>query len=676
MAETGGGERGTAAQAAPDALRATSGTPDVFISYASQDGAMADAVVRALERARLKCWIAPRDVVPGALYADEIVRAINEAQVVVLILSEAAAASPHVGKEIERASSKRRRIVTLRTDAAALPRAFEYFLSESQWIDVGSGGTEAAAAKLVDAVRRHLAPPSAAQPNVSLAPRIPDRKAAPRRRWVLLVSATVIAVALAYFVVDRFWLSKHVRAAQQTTVATTVLNDRTIAVLPFTDMSEKHDQEYFADGMAEEIVNLLVKIPELKVIGRTSSFQFKRKTDDLRKIGMTLDTAYVVEGSVRKAGDRVRVTAQLIDTRDGTHRWSETYDRSTTDLLKMQDEIAVGLVRALQLEVASSAFGQGRSSPPIAEAYDSYLRGLHARDRFDQRGLEAALASFRRALELQPSFAPAAEAVASTLYYMAEWTYLPPESGFNQARVAAEAALRLDPKSSIAHAVICIVNTEFDWDWSAAAHECSIAIQITPNGPFVLQAAALQHMALGEWKDAAYSIEAALANDPLDPVLHNIAGFIYIRAGRIPDAEAALRRALRISPTAAWNHLLLGTALLMEGRATEALMEMQQETGPGGQALGLAAAYHALHRYADADAALARLKAENAGDSAYFVSEAYAARGQGDQAFSWLERAFAQKDDSLYSLKGDPLLRNLESDPRYKAFLRKMNLPE
>jgi TIR domain-containing protein len=171
MAEGGGGERATgAAAAATEALRAPSGAADVFISYTSQDAAVADAVVGALERAGVKCWIAPRDVVPGALYADEIVRAINEAKVVVLVLSEAAAASSHVGKEIERASSKRRRIVALRTDAASLPRAFEYFLSESHWIDVGSEGIEAAAAKLVDAVRRHLAPASAIEPNVPLAP--------------------------------------------------------------------------------------------------------------------------------------------------------------------------------------------------------------------------------------------------------------------------------------------------------------------------------------------------------------------------------------------------------------------------------------------------------------------------------------------------------------------------
>jgi TolB-like protein len=499
-----------------------------------------------------------------------------------------------------------------------------------------------------------------------------------------LVAIAAVVVALGYVVANRLVLSKRgaevgaapAPAVQSAPATAFAPPPHSIAVLPFVDLSEKKDQEYFADGMAEEIMNLLTKVPELKVIGRTSSFQFKGKADDLRKIGTTLGAAYVVEGSVGRSDKHVRVTAQLIDTRDGTYRWSETYDRDVSDVLMVQEEVAHGIVRALQLEVASTVFGGLQSAPPTADAYDDYLRGLHARDRFDQHGFEEASAHFRHALQLEPSFSPAAEAAASTLYYMAEMTYLPPESGFNQARAAAKAALKLDPGSAVAHAVICIVNTALDWDWSAAARECAIAARISPNKPFVLQAEAVQHMALGEWKDAASSIEAAIANDPLDPAMYNIAARIYVRAGRVREAETAVRRSRQISPTFAFDHLLLGITLLMQGRATEALGEMQQESGPGAQALGLALAYHALHRDLDSDAALARLRAENGSDSAFLISEAYAFRKQKDPAFEWLNRAFAQRDNGLYSLKGAPLLRNLEGDSRYKAFLRKMNLPE
>ena len=449
---------------------------------------------------------------------------------------------------------------------------------------------------------------------------------------------------------------------------------RSIAVLPFTDLSEKRDQEYFADGMAEEIIGLLTKVPELRVTGRTSSFRFKGKGDDWHNIGAMLGATYVVEGSVARFDKHVRITAQLVDTRDGTYRWSEIYDRDVSDVLRVQEEVALGIVRALQLEVASAVFG----GPPAASAgaYDEYLRGLHARDRFDRRGFEEALVHFHQALQLEPSFSPAQEAAASTLYYMAESAFLPPESGFNQARAAAQAALRLDPGSAAAHAVLCVVHTVFDWDWSAAARECAIATRISPNQPFVLQAAAVQHMALGEWKDATASIEAAIANDPLDPALYNIAARIYDRAGRIQEAEAAVRRALQIAPTSAYNHQLLGIMLLLQGRPTEALAEMQRERYPGARALGLALAYHALHRDREADSALARLVTVSGKDWASAVAEAYAFRAEKDLAFAWLNQAFAQRDEDLFAVKDAPLLRNLEGDPRYKAFLRRMNLPE
>jgi TolB-like protein len=659
MAGDEGVEKYSEAVAQPSGIAAP-----VFISYASQDAETANAVCKYLESHGVSCWMAPRNVKPGSQYADAIVRAINDSKAVVLILSGSAIASSHVGREVERAASKRKPIVPFRLDTATLNAELEYFLSNSQWIELPKLGMPAALASLKEAVGQGSA--GSAQ-GISVA-----QGDSRRPKQIILAAAIFVAVAAAVLLGVHYWSSDG--GSKASVVAPS--SDKSIAVLPFVDMSEKKDQEYFGDGMAEEIINLLTNVPKLKVIGRTSSFQFKRKTDDLRQIGKILGAAYLVEGSVRRSDNHVRVTAQLVNTSDGVQRWAQTYDREVSDVLKVQDDIALGLVRALQLEVAPAVFGASHPAPPTADAYDSYLRGKHARDRIDQRGLEEALADFRHTLQLEPSFSPAVEAVASTLYYMANATYLPAESGFNQARDAAEAALKLDLRSSDAHAVICIVNTVFDWDWSAAAHECAIAAKISPNKPFVLLAAAIQHMALGEFTNAAYSIQAAIANDPLDPVLHNTAGLIYVRAGRFTEAEAAVRRSLQISPTSAFNHLLLGIALLMQGKATEALTEMQQERGPGGRELGLAIAYYALHRELDADVALARLKAENGSDAAFFISEAYAFRGQKDQAFEWLGRAFAQKDNGLYSLKGAPLLKNLEGDPRYEAFLKKMNLPE
>ena len=214
-----------------------------------------------------------------------------------------------------------------------------------------------------------------------------------------MIAAIVVAVALAggYFL-DKAWRSKH-----EPTASTAVISDESIAVLPFTDMSEKKDQEYFADGMAEEILDLLATIPGLKVIGRTSSFQFKGKTEDLRSIGAQLGVAYVLEGSVRKSGDHLRVTAQLINSKDGTRLWSQTYNRDLSDVLKMQDEIAVSLVRALQIEVSQNDI-VSRPALRNTQAYTLYLQGLHSFDRTDQQGFEQAASDFQQALDLDPSF--------------------------------------------------------------------------------------------------------------------------------------------------------------------------------------------------------------------------------------------------------------------------------
>jgi hypothetical protein len=272
---------------------------DVFVSYASQDAAVANAVVTALERASLSCWIAPRDVTPGALYADGIIRAINEAKVLVLVLSASSIASKHVGKEIERASSKGRPIITLKVDAAPLTTALEYFLSESQWIEVGGGGTGAAAPKLVEAVRRHLGPSAAIEPRARLNPPTarPTGTAPHIRRMV--AGGAILLAALAYLAVDKIRMSKRIAAQSPiaapvaaTVPASPAIPEKSVAVLPFVDMSEKKDQEYFSDGMTEELINLLTKLPDLRVPARTSAFYFKGKQLAIADIAHALGVAY------------------------------------------------------------------------------------------------------------------------------------------------------------------------------------------------------------------------------------------------------------------------------------------------------------------------------------------------------------------------------------------------
>jgi TolB-like protein/tetratricopeptide (TPR) repeat protein len=455
---------------------------------------------------------------------------------------------------------------------------------------------------------------------------------------------------------------------------TAPITDRSIAVLPFVDMSERHDQEYFADGMAEEVVNLLAKVPGIRVIGRTACSQFKGKSEDLRRIGTVLRAAYAVEGSVRRSGDRLRVTAQLIDTQDGSHLWAGSYDKDFGEVFKIQDQIAAGLVRALQVTV-----GVDLPSRPILKSvlgYDLYLRGRHALDRFDKIGFQSAAGYFEQALALDPTALRAAESLALVHMYIAEWGYAPPHEGFARARTSCEGVLKLDPNSGIAHAQLALIDAIYDWNWAGAVGKIQRALALDPRDPGILVTAGIIYLALNRLDDAAGFFNAASALDPLGAVSHGALGTIYYRSGRLAEAEAEFRRALEISPTYLWAHWSLGTVLLTAGRLDAALSQMQQATEDCAGDAGLALVYHAMKRNAESDAALARATKAYEVRWAYGIAQVHAYRGEIGHAFTWLDRAYLQKDVVLYRIKGDPLLRNLEPDARYRTFLRRMKLSE
>jgi TolB-like protein/Flp pilus assembly protein TadD len=472
-----------------------------------------------------------------------------------------------------------------------------------------------------------------------------------------------------YFLIDKAWRSKH-----ETTASTAVISDKSIAVLPFTDMSEKKDQEYFADGMAEEILDLLVKIPELKVISRTSSFQFRGKTEDLRTIATQLGVAYVLQGSVRKSGDRLRVTAQLINSKDGTHLWSQTYDRDLSDVLKLQDEIAIALVRALQIEVGTGFFS--RPALRNAEAYTLYLQGQHAKDRFDQQGVEQAISDFERVLELDPSFAPAELWLGNAYFTLGLYGFMPPAIAFEKSRQASERALTLDPSLAMAHAQLGDIHRVYDWDWPAADRELKLALTLAPTDGNILFYASGQSLSMGRWDEAVKQANAALAQDPLSQAAYGNLCLAQLRRGRLEEAEAAARRTLEINPTGPFGHSFLGSVLLARSQPEAALREYSKETVEAARLSGSAMAYFAIGRTADSDVALAQMIRGQA-NRPYFIARVYGFRSEPDEALKWLDRAYAQKDGGPLSIiKGDPAFKKIEGDPRYKAFLKKMNLPD
>jgi TolB-like protein/Tfp pilus assembly protein PilF len=453
------------------------------------------------------------------------------------------------------------------------------------------------------------------------------------------------------------------------------LGDKSIAVLPFVDLSEKKDQEYFADGMAEEIVDLLAKIPGLTVIGRTSSFQFKGKNEDLRTIGAKLNAAHVLEGSVRKSRDQVRITAQLIRTQTGAHEWSETYDRHIGDVLKLQDAIAAAVVRELQLTV-SPGYLSSRSTIRDAEAYDLLLRGRRAADRWNEEGFDEAVTLLKQALDRDPASADAAAELAHAYQMLGDFGSLAPSAAFEQARRAAMAALRLDSNNARAHFVLGNIHILYDWDWASAEQDFRQAAALAPGSADGIQGQARLSLVLGRWDDALRQVDAALAQDPLDLSKLELLSIIQTRRRRLTEAEAVIRRVLDVRPNYSWAHFELGVLLLVQGDRDGALVEMQRETAEIVKQPGLAMAYFSLGRRAESDAILARMIKERAETNAFQIAEVYALRGRSDEAMHWLERAYGQKDASMWLVKGDPPLANLEANPRHQALLRKMNLPE
>jgi TolB-like protein len=648
---------------------------DVFVSYASQDAAVANSIVENLEKHGLKCWIAPRDVTPGSQYADEIVGAINDAKVLVLVLSEYSASSPHVGREIERAASKRRRIIVLRTDAAPLTRSFEYFLSESQWIDTAALGIPAALTKLTQAVGQRLAPSSWVSPGLGTDARDPaDRKRKPSHLTIKRVVAAAVFLVIAALVVGvmvRYWPSKQ-GGPQAPVVA--AISEKSIAVLPFTDMSEKKDQEYFADGMAEEIQNILAKLPQIRVLGRASSFQLKGSTEDVRAVGSKLGATYVVSGGVSKAGSRIRVTAQLIDAKSGGQLWSEHYDREFNDILVLQDAIATAIARALRVTVSARdarSLGDARE----AEAYTLYLKGKLALDSFDTNSLAEAQGDFEQALVLNPALVAAAEGMALMWRWRVIASDIPALEGIEQARSAAEQSLSMDSRSSVAHEVLGFVAASRDFDWAMADTEIHKALTLNPNDPEILEVYAEVLWPRGLINEATKQLRASLTLDPLNAnTLQTLSIPLFLNRD-YTAAMSALRKSLAINPTIDSSHYLLGVIQLLSGRNDEAMKEFAAENKILNRDAGSALVNFSRGNRSESDAALARLIREGAPVWPYGIATVFAHRGEKNDAFEWLEKAYTARDYDLQQLvRGDPLLMSLHDDVRWAALLRKMHL--
>ncbi len=496
------------------------------------------------------------------------------------------------------------------------------------------------------------------------------------RRWLWVSGAVLAALALA----AGLWLGKGTGTPEEPVdQARAVVKPAatSIAVLPFADMSPKKDQEYFSDGLSEELLNVLAKNRGLKVTGRTSSFQFRGKSKDLREIGEKLGVASILEGSVRKAGNQVRITAQLISVADGFHLWSETYDRELEDIFALQEEIAKSVAKALQVTLLG---GEAGLSPQVIdpEAYTAYLQGRHFRGLgAGEENLEKAAAYLEQALQFAPEFAPAWAQLSLVRARQADQGYQQIDEGYARARKAAERALELDPNHADAYVALAEIKMLFDWDWQGASAAVQKGLELEPTNPAVLLGAVNLANSQSRGEEALELRRRMVALDPLSAGAYLGLGVSAYHLGLLDEAEKSLKKALELQPDRTFAHGRLGEVYLAQGEAEGALREMKQESSPAYQRYGLALAYHAAQQQGEADAKLAKLIESNQLHFAYQIAQVYAFRGESDAAFEWLERAYQQRDGGLAdSLMLDPHLATLHGDPRWPVFLEKMGLLE
>ena len=476
---------------------------------------------------------------------------------------------------------------------------------------------------------------------------------------------------------DRRRRFKHgLRSVVTSALAAVPADAPSIAVLPFCDMSPDKDQEYFADGLSEELSAVLAKLRGLRVAARTSAFAFKGKRTDIREIGRELNVAALLEGSVRRVGDRVRISTQLIDSEDGCHLWSETYDRRLDDIFAIQDDIARSVAKALRVMLLGKDDDVRLPRGSNAEAFNLVLHGQYLLLRsYTREDLGRVTDYFRRAIELDPDYAVAWDELA-VVYIRQSWmSHIPMDEGYQMARKAVERAIELDPRLAHAQSTLSQIQSMYDWDFAAAELSIQRALMLEPGNARVLSVAAELTRALGRPNEAITLASRAVQLDPLNPIVHSNLGVALALAGHLSLAESAFDRALELNPQNPNPHLGIGNIRLQQGRYKEALARYERHiSDPGLRLLCRAVAYPALGRQTEGDAALKELIDKHSRASAYQIAEVCAIRGEADEAFAWLERAYKQHDLGLFDVKIDPNLANLHDDPRWAEFLMKMGL--
>jgi len=491
-----------------------------------------------------------------------------------------------------------------------------------------------------------------------------------RRSSVGWIAALVLAAILAASGVYYF------------TYRTAAIPERSIAVLPMTNSTGDPANEYFSDGMSEEFISSLSRLRDLKVIGRTSSFQFKGKTDDSKTIGDKLGVYYLLEGSVRKSADRVRIAVELIKSGDGASVWSETYDRELKDIFAVQSEIAGAVAKQLKVALlgnnGQAAQLAAAATPQNIEAYNALLQGnfhfyLRTADDFRK-----AIGYYEEAIRLDPRYALAyAKLTPPAVNLVTGFGHIATkekEEAMAKARASAKSALALDPNLSEAHLAQALILELLDLNLAGAEAEYRRALELAPQNPHTINDLAILMAELARLDEAVALPQRAIALDPLRSTFHYALAHFLVALGRYDQAEATLRKAIELQPTSAQAYAELAIIQILRGNPGAAAELAKQETDPFWRTYALALAYFANGDRAEADAALKKLIDEDADESGSQIAEVYALRKEPEKMFEWLEHAWITRDPGVIQLLYHPFARAYKDDPRFIAFAQKIGV--
>ncbi|WP_297795701.1 tetratricopeptide repeat protein [uncultured Eudoraea sp.] len=473
---------------------------------------------------------------------------------------------------------------------------------------------------------------------------------------------TTLTLAIIVLLVDRF---------TRDSAEVVEYGNKSIAVMAFADMSPNKDHEYFSDGISEELLNLLAKLPELKVISRTSSFSYKGKDTKATEIGNELKVSHILEGSIRKAGNMIRVTAQLINTKDGSHEWSHTYDRELDSIFKIQDEIAAEVSKELEISILGYPLKSQSIDP---EAYNLYLQANHLVNLNTKDAYVEAESKVKESIALDSTYAPSWRLLAG-IYNTGTYNFSirEPKEGISLGLDAAYKAIELDPDSGYAYATLASLQ-ELNWDFEASSKNMNKALTLVPNDGIIMGTAA--NMPFGDLEKAVDLLKKAIETDPLVYTNYFNLGHAYYRMNRLDEAEEAFKTFELYYPNWEILHYMIAKIRLAQGRNDEALAEIEQEKHEFFSLYGRNFIFYARGPKTTADSLFAEFLDKYSDTDPANVADLYAFRGNYDESFHWLNIAFEVKDPVLLEALTYPSFKPMHSDARWKDLIIKIGLPE